>query len=272
MKHAPRRGALGALSAAATLSHMRLVLPLAVLVLASVSFAQDDAGPRFRIAAGLAAGVFDFEDDGPGVSGATLMGDTGAGMFRLQFEATSSRGIGGGVRLESVASDDDLFEDEGFAASEARNGTLFGHFTYRHEAHRFAMPIRVGLLFNGLTLEEDATDAEVQYGSFGPYVEVAPEVVVARSGRTSWSLYGEFGVGVAATAIEVDGDPADYESATAFGGVELGTRLTLNKIELGLAYVGRFQSMDESDPEGGFAVLGYDAAFNGLMFTFGVIF
>jgi hypothetical protein len=252
---------------------MRTAVPFVVLALAcsSASLAQDDPRPRFRIGAGLAGGRFDFETDG-----STLSDDTDAGMFRLQFEATSARGIGGGVRLESVASDDDLFADAGFADTEARNGTIFGHFTYRHEAHRFVMPLRVGLLLNALTLEEDITNNEVTYASIGPYLEIAPEFVIAHSGSTTWSLFGEFGVGVGGTAIDVDDDPRDYESATAFAGIELGTRLTLNKIELGLSYVGRFQSMDESDPEDGpggqFVVLGYDASFNGLLFTFAVVF
>lgn len=252
---------------------MRTVAPFLVLALAatSVSLAQDDPRPRFRIGAGIAGGNFDFETDG-----STLNDDTSAGMFRLQFEATSARGIGGGVRLESVASDDDLFVDAGFGETEAAIGSIFGHFTYRHEAHRFVMPLRIGLLLNALTLEDQTTDDEVTYASIGPYVEIAPEFVIARSGTTRWSLFGEFGIGVGGTAIDVDEDPRDYESVTTFGGIELGTRLTLNKIELGLAYVGRFQSMDESDPEGGpggdFVVLGYDASFNGLMFTFAVVF
>jgi hypothetical protein len=262
------RGALWAASIPTRYaSRMRTAIPLILLALAAASPAQDDPRPRFRIAAGLAAGEFDFETDG-----SALNDDTDAGMFRLSFEGTSGRGIGGGVRLESVASDDDLFVSAGFNAAEATNGTVFGHFTYRHEAHRFAMPLRAGILLNALVLEEDATDDEVEYASIGPYFEIAPEFELLRSGRTSWSLYGEFGIGIGGTAIEIDGDPADYESVTSFGGVEVGTRVAFSRFELGLAYVGRFQSMDESDPEGNQVVLGYDASFNGLLFTFAVTF
>lgn len=245
---------------------MRLLLLPALAVLSLSATAQDDS-PRFRIALGLAGGEFEFSTDS-----STLDDRTDAGMFRLEFEATSARGIGGGVRLESVATDDDLFVANGQPASEAGNGSLYGHFTYRLTSHRFAMPIRAGLLFNGLTLQENVSNDEVQYASVGPYFEVAPEFTLIRSGRTQWTLYGQFGFGGGYTAIDIDNDGNDYESSTGFAGLELGTRLYVSAIELGLAYVGRWQSMDESDPENGLVVLGYDASFHGLMFQFGVNF
>lgn len=246
---------------------MRAALPI-VLSLASLPLlAQEGGDPRFRIGLGLAGGSFDFETDGSG-----LDGDSDGAMLRLSFEGTSARGIGGGVRLESVASDDDLFTGTGFGTAEASNGSLFGHFTYRVESHRFAMPLRVGLLLNGLTLTDNATDDEVTYASIGPYFEIAPEVVLVRGGKTQWSLFGEVGVGVAGTAIDVEGDSRDFESTSSFAGLELGTRLLIGPIELGLSYVGRWQSMDESDPEGGTVVLGYDADFQGAMFSFAVVF
>jgi hypothetical protein len=250
---------------------MRPALPLAFLALASASLAQDEptAKPRFRIGAGIAGGNFDFDTEG-----SALSDDTEALLLRLSFEGTGRRGIGGGIRFESLGTDDDLFQGTGFPRSEAAMGSAFAHFTYRFEEHRFAMPLRAGLLWNALVLEENVTNDQVEYLSVGPYFELAPEVTLARSGRTSWSLYGELGFGFGGTWIEIERDPRDYESVTFFGGIELGTRLLLNKIELGLAYVGRWQSMDESDPEGfpPQIALGYDAAFHGLLFTFGVVF
>jgi hypothetical protein len=245
---------------------MRFALPI-VLLFASSVVAQERESPRFRIGLGLSGGEFDFSsDDSP------LRGETDAGLFRLQFEGTSRRGIGGGVRFEGIASDDDLFADEGFTASEATSSTLFGHFTWRLEEHRFAMPLRLGLLLNGLELTEQGSGAETTYGSFGPYFEIAPEITLARSGKTNWSIYGEFGFGAAGTVVDLSGDNRDYDSTSGFAGVELGTRLALGKVELGLAYVGRWQSADESDPEGGFVAPGYDVDYQGLLFTFGVVF
>ena len=246
---------------------MRILLPTLLLCLAAPLAAQEREAPRFRIAMGLAGGNFDFDTDG-----SNLDGDTDAGLFRLQFEGTSRSGFGGGLRLESYASDDDLFVDNGFAASEAAVGTLFAHFTYRFEQHRFAMPVRIGLMLNGLTLTEKATDDESTYGSVGPYLELAPELTLARSGAVRWSVYGEAGIGVGGTVAEFDGDSNNYESATGFFGLEFGTRLQLSAFELGLAYIGRWQSMDESDPENGLVAFGYDAQFQGLMLTLGVVF
>lgn len=246
---------------------MRAALPLAVLSLAALTAAQDRPDPRFRIGLGFAGGTFDFDTDG-----SNLEDDESAAMLRVTFEATTARGIGGGARIESVVTDDDLFADAGFAAAEARNGTLFGHFTYRLESHRFAMPMRAGLLFNGLTLEEEVTGDEVEYASIGPAIEIAPELTLVRSGTTRWSVFGEMMLGATVTRVEIDGAADDYDSDTGFFGLELGTRVLLGPVELGLSYVGRWQSMDESDEENGTVAFGYDAEFQGVMFNVGVVF
>jgi len=242
-----------------------LVIPCLAAVLPAQS-GREPADPRWRIGIGLAGGNFDVETEGAG-----LDGDADAGLFRLQFEGTTARGIGGGARIESVGVDDDLFDAAGAPGVETSQGTLFGHFTYRVQAHRFAMPLRVGLLLDSLVFEEQ-NGTETTFGSVGPYFEIAPEVVIARGENVAWSLYGEFGFGFAATAIDIDGDSNDYRSVSGYAGVELGTRLTVGPIELGLAFLGRFRSMDESDPENGLVVRGNDSDFRGGMFTCAVIF
>lgn len=245
---------------------MRVPFPL-LASLACLPLVAQDPGPRFRVGLGLGAGNFDYETDG-----SNLAGDTDAGFFRLHFEGTSRSGIGGGIRLESIASDDDLFVDAGFPASEATMGTVFGHFTYRLQHDRFVMPMRAGLLFNGLTLEEQATSNEVTFGSIGPYFEVAPELILTRSDRVQWSLFAEVGIGAGITAIDIDGDPTDYDSTTGFYGFEFGTRVLVGPVELGLSYVGRWQSMDDSDVENGVFVLGNDVDFQGVVFGVSVVF
>ncbi|MCA8975543.1 MAG: hypothetical protein KDC98_12545 [Planctomycetes bacterium] len=237
------------------------------VLLSSTALLAQDGRMYFHGSIGLAGGNFSFENDDR-----SLDDDTDAGMFLVEFEAASRRGFGGGIRFESVASDDDLFVRNGAPANEARMGTLFAHFTYLVQEHRFMMPIRVGVLVNSLTFEENVTGLEVQYGSVGPYFEVEPELTIVRRGPFRWTLFGQFGVGVGGTAIEVDNDFRDYDSATAFVGVEFGTRLRVGPGEFGIGYVGRFQSMDESDVEAGQVVLAHDAAFSGLLVTFGVTF
>lgn len=249
---------------------MRTFLPLLLIVLPVVAHdlsAQNREHPYFRGSVGFAGGQFGFETDDR-----FLDDDTDAGLLQLEFEATSPRGFGGGVRFEALASDNDLFVANGVMANRARNGTLFAHATYRIEEHRFEMPIRFGLLLNNLALEEDATGLEVNYASLGPYFEVEPQVTLIRRGGFRWSLYGQLGVGAAVTAIDIDNDFRDYTSSTGFLGVELGTKFRAGPAEIGFAYVGRFQSMDESDVESGQVAVGYDADFNGLLLTFGVVF
>lgn len=246
-------------------------LRTAVLFLALGSFAaalpaQDDDDPRFRIGFGLAGGEFRYKtDESP------LDGDTDAALFRLHLEAVTARGYGGGIRFETLSSDDDLFDDAGFPDTEARQGNLFGHFTYRVAGHRFAMPIRIGFLLDRLTLDQDAAD-EVHFTSAGIKFELAPEITLVRSRGVRWSLFGEAGFAGAGTWIDIEDDSDEYSSGTGYLGLEAGTRLHLGNVELGLSWLGRWQEMDESDEEDGIVVLGYDARFSGLMFTFAVNF
>lgn len=237
-----------------------LALPLA---------AQEDAPyrPHFRIEFAGAGGEFEHRTDG-----SLLDGESDAGMLRFDFEGLSRRGFGGGLRFEGLASDEDLFDDTAFNASEARSSSLFLHFTYEARARHFRMPVRVGLWLNGYQLEDQVTGDRVRYGSIGPYLEVAPEFLLVDRRRIAWSLYGQFGAGVAGTAIDVDNDSNDYVSSTAAFGVEAGTRLRTGPFELGVAYVARWQTMEESDPENSLVVLGYDTTFQGLLVSCAVRF
>lgn len=229
--------------------------------------AQDPDSPRFRIGMGLGAGNVSHSTDGSG-----LAGDTSTFVSRLQFEGTSRKGFGGGFRFESMLSDDDLFSPRGFAAAEARSFSGFGHFTYRLQADRFEMPMRAGPIFDVYTLEEQNTGLEAQFTSFGFYTEVAPEFALVLDDAFRWSLYGEFGFGFTGTGTDIDGDSREYDSWSFLFGVEVGTRFRFRKVDFGLAYVGRFWRMDESDPENGQVVLGFDRVTHTAMLTFGILF
>jgi hypothetical protein len=236
---------------------MRTALP-AVLLLATSLVAQDEPEPRFRIAIAASIGTFELDQD-------VLDDDTDAGLFRLQFEYISSSRLGGGVRIESYASDDDLFG--GANSSEATNGSIFGHFTYRLGRDRFEMPVRAGLLASNLTIEQNATGIENEAMSLGPYLELAPELTLIRVGPTRWTIYGEFGAGFAVTQIEIDGVSEEFDSDSLFYGVEVGTRVGLGMFEVGLGFLARFQVTDDSDVENGLFVPEFDTTFEGVLLS-----
>ena len=242
-------------------------LPVAIVAafLSLPLAAQDDQHARWRIALGLGAGNLEFDEDN------TVRNDEEtAGAFRLGFEGTSRAGFGGGLRLESFAASD--MQLGGGTDYDVGMGSLFGHFTYRARAHRFAMPLRVGLLVNSLTLDNTAVDAEQTYLSAGLYLEAAPEFTLIRRGSTEWTLYGEAGLGSGGTMVEIDNDSREWDSSTGFAGLEFGTRLYLGVCELSAAFVSRWQSMDRTDPDGGVTLPGYDASFSGFWLGFGVVF
>jgi hypothetical protein len=247
-----------------------LALPLLLL---SVPLAAQDSRPHFRGGLGLAGGSYTFDSD---LSG--FRDDAVSGLLQAEFEATSRKGFGGGIRYEYFATDrnEGLFRntsdplDEG---TQARSGTLLAHATFRVSQHRFTMPVRIGLLINGLTLDEhSAVDPETRYLSIGPFFEIEPELTLVRAGKLQWSIYAQLGVGIAGTAIDVDGDPRDYQSASAFGMVEAGTRLHIGPADIGIAFIGRYQSMDRSDFEGNQFVYGFDSSFQGVLISAGFSF
>ena len=222
---------------------MRLRLLAITALLTLPLAAQDESAARWRIALGLGAGTLDYDTDG-------AFGDSGsAGAFRLGFEGTSRRGFGGGLRLESFAATD-LRPGIGGDDYDVGFGSLFGHFTYRLKQQRFAMPIRLGPLVNVLTLDNTSSAAsdEVTTTTLGLLAEVAPEFTIARGANSSWTLYGEFGLGAGDTVVEDEVNDEAWDSSSSLSGFELGSRVYLGVCELSLAYVGRWQSMDRTDP------------------------
>ena len=229
--------------------------------------------PSYRGSIGFSGGSYEFDSD---LAGFDERAD--AGLFVAEFEATSASGYGGGLRYEgySSSSSDGLFRDPANPldpGTRAQSGTFQAHFTYLVRQHRFEMPVRAGLFLNGLVLDDRASAApETTYGSFGPYFEVEPELTVRQRGQVRWTIFGQLGFGVAGTGIDVDGDARDYTSDSGFFNLELGTRVSYGVVELGLAFVGRYHSMDSSSIEAGQFVYGFDAGYEGLLLTAGVRF
>jgi len=243
------------------------VLLLALAAAAPVAAQEERPFPNFRVDLSFGAGNAEHSTDG-----SNLSGDTDAAFFRIQFEGISDGGFGGGLRIEGWQSDDDLFDGAGFPGTESRTSSLFGHFSFLVAEGKFRMPLRAGLVFQGHLLDDATTGEEVTFSSVGPQFEVAPELFFTNKSKFKWSVYSELGFAFAGTVVEVDNYPGDFDSATWMYGFELGTRLYWRHFEFGLAYVSRGHTMDESDPNGTDVVFGYDASFDGLLFTVGAIF
>lgn len=246
-----------------------LALPL--LVLSSALVAQRPV--HFHGGFGVAGGTYAFDSDLAGFDD-----DATAGLFQTEFEVTNRRGLGGGIRFEYFVTEEDegLFRnpsnifDEG---TQARSSTFLLHGTYLVSQHRFRMPVRIGLLINSLTLDDEGTiNPETNYFSAGPFFEIEPEVTLVRAGPVRWSLYAQLGFGIAGTSIDVDGDFRDYDSASGFGMIEAGTRMRVGPANFGIAFIGRYQSMDRSDIEAGSFIYGYDSDFEGLLISAGFSF
>ncbi|MFT4512853.1 MAG: hypothetical protein ACI91B_001553 [Planctomycetota bacterium] len=246
-----------------------LVLPL--LLLSAQLVAQRPL--RFQGGFGVAGGTYNFDSDLSGFED-----NATAGLLLAEFEVTNKKGLGGGFRYEySITENNEgLFRypntafDEG---TQARSSTFLAHATYLIEQHRFRMPVRVGLLVSGLTLDDDgATNPETTYVSVGPFFEIEPEITLVHAGALEWSLYAQLGFGFAGTSIEIDGDSRDYEATTGFGMIEAGTRLHVGPTSFGIAFIGRYQSMDRSDIESGSFIHGYDSNFQGVLISAGFSF
>lgn len=246
-----------------------LALPL--LLLSTQLVAQRTI--RFHGGLGVAGGTYNFDSDLSGFDD-----NATSGLLQAEFEVTNTRGFGGGFRYEHFITEDNegLFPDANNAfdqGTQARSGTFLAHATYLVSQHRFRMPVRVGLLINGLTLDDDgATNPETTYVSAGPFFEIEPEVTLVRAGALEWSLYAQLGFGIAGTSIEVDGDFRDYDSASGFGMIEAGTRLHVGQANFGIAFIGRYHSMDRSDIEGNSFIYGYDSDFQGVLISAGFSF
>jgi hypothetical protein len=243
-------------------STIRAALVAASLAVTTLpALAQDlPHAPKYRVDLALGAGDGEHTTDGT-----NLDGKTDAGFFRIGFEGIGNGDFGGGARLESWATDDDLFG----VPAEASSSTLFAHFTWRTTGERFAMPIRFGLLLNGYEVSDNTNGDDLTSSNFGLMAEIAPEVVLVSNESFQWSALGSFGLGTAVTAIEADGIGDDFTSNTTFLGAEVGTRFRFDQFDIGLSYAYRRQSMDESDEDNGFVILGYDAEFSGVLLTFG---
>lgn len=225
--------------------------------------------PVFTGQVTLGGGRYEHDIDGGGDD------RTRAGYFALMLEGGSRDGFGGGVRIESVSSDDDLFEGSG-TSSQATGVDIAPYFLWRAvDTGRFRMPVRVGPWINVLQLDEESSDDQVTWVTVGLRAAVAPEVALLTRRNFALSIASEISLAAGGTAIEVESgnDDQTFDSSAGAFGFELGPRFRWSHFYAGFSYVHRSLSVDESDTEnlGGVptVVREFDNSFDGLVVSFG---
>ena len=221
--------------------------------------------PQTNFDARLRLGTGTFENEFSGGADSK----TDADFFALQFEGYSDQGFGGGIRLEGIGTDNDLFSNFGIADSQADLGELSLYFCYRLEKDRFRMPIRVGPTFINYEVKDNTFNQQVDYNTVGARVEIEPEISIIQSPNTSWGLFANLGFGFGLTRIETSPSSFEADSIALLGKFEFGTRAQLGPILMDLGYVLRQMNIDESEVVNGNAYSEVDTTFSGVQFTIG---
>jgi hypothetical protein len=203
--------------------------------------------------------------------GSNLDGSEDAGFFRLSGEGYSATGLGGGLRLEGIGVDEDLFADQGFTGLDIGAGELFLYLGVRLASEDFAMPIRLGLVLHGYSID-DPTGNDIEYNSSGARLEVEPEGTLLSAPTLRWSLYGTVSVAVLGTTVETTPATVEADATSLLLGLEAGTRLRVGPARLGLGLVHRYQRIDDSEVVAGIQFFGVDTTFTGLLLSVGVVF
>ena len=246
---------------------MRKILPtLSIPLLLACSCATETHGANAFVAFG--GGSMKHE-----TNGTDLDDKTDAGYFALGGEVMFTERVGGGLRLEGSASDDDLFTDvAGAPVSEAGDGELFFHGTVGFGEQPQELPLRFGLFFRGYTLKENVTSEELNWSSFGPRLEFAPDIELMENDSFRWSLPCRLGLGVGVTTVTTDPETEDWDTTMTQYDVGIATRFAFTKVWFDVGYLHRHVNYSESDETAGFTILEADTTFSGLVVTFGVKF
>jgi len=218
---------------------------------------------RFEVRLELGAGTMEHETES-----STLDSDTDAGYVRLQFEGFARNGVGGGIRVDGSASDDDMFEDTLGPDITESVSELFLYFAYRFESERFLIPLRTGLALHDVMIEDDGLDEEINFTSIVLRVQVEPELELHQGRALRWTAYTALGLGFGPTEIETDPSTVDDDASVVLFDFDLGTRLQWGPALFGLGYVFRQADIDEGDD----FFLGVTNQFSGLMLSLGLRF
>jgi hypothetical protein len=231
----------------------------------------EPAADGLRLHVELAAGTGRFElttNNSP-----SRTGHTDAGYVSLTLELIGEHDTGGGIRLEGMRTDDDLFLDTGGIRSRGTDSDVFlfgtGLFGDGIETR---VPLRLGLLARNLALKDLAADVSTEWQAVGLGFECEPDFALAHDGPVRWSLYGRFGFAFALATVSTAPATFDADSKMRSVDVGVGTRLQFGAGELGVGWLYRAVSFDESAAVNGARFAAIDGHFSGLIATFALRF
>lgn len=198
--------------------------------------------------------------------------ETTAGLFEAAFESVAQSDFGAGARVRGIASDDDLDDDPtNFAPGfvQATDNEWFFHGTFDRGEGMQRLPLRFGVAVRQFQLEDKAAAETVEWTSWGPRVEFAPELPMSEWDSGSISLCGMLGLGYGRTTVNITGAVDDWDVDAVFFDFGAGARANLNGVflDLGYRYIG--SDYDQSDVSSGIFVRETDVSFNGVVFTIG---
>lgn len=213
----------------------------------------------------VGGGKFQHDIDG------SVEDDTNGGYGRLSFEFFGES-LGGGLRLEGIASDDDLFAGS-IGPAEATDGEIFVHITGRlRNDETVRVPVRFGLFVRGYSLEDNGTGASIDWSTVGVRAEVEPDIAFIAEEGVRWSVHGVLGGGLGVSRVETDPSTFDADTTMTSFDVAIGTRLELSPVVLDLGLMRRASYYDQSDDSGGLFFRGIDTTFEGVYIALGVTF
>jgi len=213
----------------------------------------------------LAGGKYKHDTDGASED------DTSAGLIALQGEICAPSGLGGGLAVEFMTSNDHLLAGQ-TSTSHAEAVDAFPHLLYRAGAgDSFRMPVRLGPWIHALTLDDQGSTDRLRWVTLGVRLAIEPEIVLERTPGFEWTLFAGLSLAAGATRINLDSTTGndDFDSNATSVGLEVGPRFRWKHLCAGISFLHRGVTVDESDPSNGQTVSGIDSTFNGLALTLG---
>ncbi|MEQ1634034.1 MAG: hypothetical protein ABL997_16775 [Planctomycetota bacterium] len=246
--------------------------PIAVLLASSALLTScastEDRSVRVRADAAFGGGKLEHT-----TKGTSLDDEATAAYFAFGAEAIGSQGMGGGLRVETLTSDDDLFLGLGAGTpAQAFDSEVFLHGTGVLGGDDTLVPIRFGLFFRNYTLESVASGSELSWLSFGPKVEATPDFALTSNDTVRWSMTGRFGLGAGTTVVEDDALAQEFDTTMVQVDLGVGTRLQFETLRLDVGWLHRRTNYAESDVAASLTVLEADSTFSGFTFSLGATF